>query len=531
MAPGEFLTSLQYPRTAITKALRTQHMIHAVGHVGHRAAYHLRKEPSMIALALTPIPIRSYQRLLWLTVGGLLLALLLSALPPIVQREQLLALARPVPAAVAPAAPARSSPAIPTTQQIPAGLAPVLNATLAADDGQSYTALASSSNELRADNPAQRFATTFSTDGISIAPTSSPAWTMRATEIVTAGGSIPIAAVAPISNGARVEYRRDGITEWYVNGPRGLEQGFTLDSAPGGASQFRLALAVAGETPTPDGEAALVIGGLRYGGLSVIDAAGATFPAHLDTAGGTLRIVVDARGAQWPVTVDPTITTARLAADDHTLGDDFGETVAVAAGNGVTTIVVGAPLKTIGTNTHQGEAYVFTGSAGTYTQQARLSSDGAINQFGSGFGSSVGVIVSGGTTTIVVGTEKGRNGQAYIFTGSSGGSTYTRQAILTSPDPQVGDNFGSRVAIATNGTTATIAVAAPSQNSVGAVYLFAGSGSSYPLQTTLTDSSATPNETFGRSLALASSGGTNILVVGAPSKVINGHDGQGQAFI
>ena len=48
--------------------------------------------------------------------------------------------------------------------------------------------------------------------------------------------------------GARVEYRRDGLTEWYINGPRGLEQGFTLAAPPAGArSSSRLALAVTGD--------------------------------------------------------------------------------------------------------------------------------------------------------------------------------------------------------------------------------------------------------------------------------------------
>ncbi len=33
---------------------------------------------------------------------------------------------------------------------------------------------------------------------------------------------------APIANSNRVEYRRGTLTEWYVNGPAGLEQGFTI---------------------------------------------------------------------------------------------------------------------------------------------------------------------------------------------------------------------------------------------------------------------------------------------------------------
>lgn len=39
--------------------------------------------------------------------------------------------------------------------------------------------------------------------------------------------------VAPQANANRVEYRRDGLTEWYENGPLGLEQGFALPHRPG----------------------------------------------------------------------------------------------------------------------------------------------------------------------------------------------------------------------------------------------------------------------------------------------------------
>src|SRR5262245_20763317 len=39
---------------------------------------------------------------------------------------------------------------------------------------------------------------------------------------------VPVTPTAAVN---RVEYRRVGLTEWYVNGPLGLEQGFTLDRA------------------------------------------------------------------------------------------------------------------------------------------------------------------------------------------------------------------------------------------------------------------------------------------------------------
>jgi hypothetical protein len=35
--------------------------------------------------------------------------------------------------------------------------------------------------------------------------------------------------------GNRIEYKREGIREWYVNDRRGLEQGFTVEGLPEGA--------------------------------------------------------------------------------------------------------------------------------------------------------------------------------------------------------------------------------------------------------------------------------------------------------
>jgi hypothetical protein len=52
----------------------------------------------------------------------------------------------------------------------------------------------------------------------------------------------PVRAVAPQANANRVEYRRDGVTEWYENGPLGLEQGFTLAERPGRANGQALTL-------------------------------------------------------------------------------------------------------------------------------------------------------------------------------------------------------------------------------------------------------------------------------------------------
>ena len=73
------------------------------------------------------------------------------------------------------------------------------------------------------------------------------------------------------AGGNRIEYRRsllgdDGaggdVSEWYVNTPAGLEQGFTIESAPGErreGERLRMTLALEGElrAQTVDGEQAL----------------------------------------------------------------------------------------------------------------------------------------------------------------------------------------------------------------------------------------------------------------------------------
>jgi hypothetical protein len=81
---------------------------------------------------------------------------------------------------------------------------------------------------------------------------------------------------APLAQANRVTYRHAGMSEWYVNGPLGLEQGFTIARAPvgGGTGPLTLSLGLSG-----DAHVALAADGrsltlhragspsLRYGGL------------------------------------------------------------------------------------------------------------------------------------------------------------------------------------------------------------------------------------------------------------------------
>lgn len=139
--------------------------------------------------------------------------------------------------------------------------------------------------------------------------------------------------------GTRMEYRHGDFTEWYVNRPVGLEQGFTIATPPvtegsGTAAQpLVVRMQVAGDlAPTlaadgkrvefKDQHARKV---LSYEKLVAFDAAGRTLPSHMEVAGTTLSLLVDDAGAQYPVTIDPVVISLlkRLTPPEGvTLGGD-----------------------------------------------------------------------------------------------------------------------------------------------------------------------------------------------------------------
>jgi hypothetical protein len=234
----------------------------------------------------------------------------------------------------------------------------------------------------------------------------------------------PSPAVAPVARGNRVAYRRGAVTEWYVNGPRGLQQGFTLLAPPGPRTGAPLTLVLAlsgtlharvepGDTgltlSPPDGPAVLA-----YRGLTAWDATGRALPARLSVQGSELRLQVEDAGARYPLVVDPFVEQAKLTASDGAAGDRFGIAVAISGD----TVVVGANFDD-SPNVDQGSAYVFVkpggGWTGALTESEKLTaSDGAA---GDDFGFSVAI--SG--DTLVVGADSddillnAGQGSAYVF--------------------------------------------------------------------------------------------------------------------
>jgi hypothetical protein len=347
----------------------------------------------------------------------------------------------------------------------------------------------------------------------------------------------PLKAAVPHAAANRVEYAHGPLTEWYVNGPLGLEQGFTLNRRPAGSagkgrSELTVALSIAGDlTATSDANlTGLTLSSrdgrarLRYSGLSARDAAGKALRARLEVAGDRLLLKVDDRTARYPVTIDPWVEEAKLTASDAGIGDSFGHSVAISGD----TVVIGAPWAKIGSNYDQGAAYIFTISGGTATQVAKLvASDGKSSDF---FGWSAAI--SG--NTVVVGAyfanegSYSNQGAAYVFIEPPGGwsstpaNPQTEAAKLTSAIGSTYEYFGYSVAV--DGDTAVVGLES------GAAYVFvkpSGGWSAMTETAKLTASDEATTYLLGASTAISG----NTVVVGSPYSEIGSNSEQGAAYV
>ncbi len=103
------------------------------------------------------------------------------------------------------------------------------------------------------------------------------------------------------------------VIEWYVNGPLGLEQGFTLTAPPEGPVQhLTLALALGpGWKAEVSGTGLKLMQGkkvLYYGVLQARDAAGRLLHRALAAAEGGVELQVTVAGARYPVIIDPLLS-------------------------------------------------------------------------------------------------------------------------------------------------------------------------------------------------------------------------------
>lgn len=344
--------------------------------------------------------------------------------------------------------------------ELPLAAQAQISATLGREHSRYHAAQIGES--LRMQNASHGLTADFTAAGIKVR-TGAAIWKMELSGYGYADQLRNVSSVEPHAAGNRVEYQRGELTEWYLNGPLGLEQGFTVARAPGKCTgePLTLAFTLSGNlTASVDANGRDLILSrsdgmqiLRYRGLTAHDSTGRELGAWLQVRGEQLFLRADDAGAQYPIVVDPIVQHAKLTAPDGAASDQFG---------GVSldgdTLVVGARLDDVGANINQGSAYVFTKPAGgwgaPFAEPARLiASDGAANDvFGAVaiYGDTIVAGAMGCPNTNVCNTQPvAAKGAAYVFVQPAGGwsGTLNEQAKLIASDGAGNDLFGSSVAI------------------------------------------------------------------------------------
>jgi len=326
--------------------------------------------------------------------------------------------------------------------------------------------------------------------------------------------------------------RAGGLREWYVNGPDGLEHGFTLNEPPGARSQgspLRLALQVGAgwrAVASDDGKWVTLRGprdeAVEYGKLVVRDKLGRNISARLTVIDEQVVIEVEDHDAEYPLTIDPIFTLPRkLTATDGAANDYLGYSVALDGD----TALVGAPYDDV-TGMEQGSVYVFVRNGATWTQQARLTAqDGASFDY---FGWSVALKGNLALVGAIYGPGPANPDQGAVYVFERGGTTWFQQARLNANENTVGAQFGAAVAL--NGQTALIGAptytSTPSYAITGAAYVFTRSGVAWTQQARLNANDGEDGDHFGVAVALDG----DTALIGAPNNAVTA-GGQGAAYV
>jgi hypothetical protein len=285
-----------------------------------------------------------------------------------------------------------------------------------------------------------------------------------------------------MDQGAAFVYVRDG-GSW-------TQQARLVGADSNGGDEFGFALAISGDT--------LVVGA-RFADIGSVDGQGAAY-------------VFVRSGSVWT-------QQAKLVASDGARFDGFGNSVAIDGDS----IVVGAQNAAVNGNDSQGAAYVFGRTNGSWNEQAKLTASNGVAwvQFARAV-SIRGDVAVIGAVSATVGSNTGQ-GAAYVYTRA--GETWSERARLVADDGEPWSGFGGAVAL----DTAQVLIGSSSTGMAGqgAAYVFTGSGGNWTQQAKLTADDAFNGDAFGNSVALA--GG--IAIAGSLFSDLAGIENSGAAYV
>jgi hypothetical protein len=441
---------------------------------------------------------------------------------------------------------------------------------------------------LRFANPRQKLSTRFTRDAVMLSR-GNASWQMSLRGFGYSNSLKVPDSVAPQASANRVEYRRGLLTEWYVNGPAGLEQGFTINQPPGkpNGQPLEIALAVFGDmSVAKQNDNSLTFAGrngnpaLRYSGLTAYDASGKELQSWLELRDKRLTLKVADAGAQYPVVVDPWVQLAELTPSDPTKYDQFGTAVSISGntvvvgsykpdavsvlyvfvkpnsgwsnmtetaqlteangpeedgfGNNVSisgdTVVAGVSDAAVGSNPFQGKALIFVKPANGWTDMTEsatlTASDGVeFDQFGDA------VAIIGDTIGVGAYAKNDYAGGAYVFVKPAGGwKDMTQTAELTPSDPQEDGAVGGSISVASNLVVAGSIIQVGSHSEQGAAYVFVKPSTGWADMTQtakLTASNGQAGDLLSRAVAVDAVGDT--VVAGAPG--VGGYTHPGAAYV
>jgi hypothetical protein len=422
-----------------------------------------------------------------------------------------------------------SAPAHPSASQLPWAAKGAISSSLGRDQAAFYAT--HRSGALVADNSTQGLTAEFKKRGV-LVRSGTTTFGLQLLAWGAPGHTTPLSPASPRAHANRVTYTHGPVTEWYANGPLGLEQGFDVRSAPAATAGDHLTLVIGVQgnaRARADGHGGLSLTGpdgrrLSYTGLTATDARGHVLATSLTASGGRAVIHVNTAGAVYPLRVDPFIQVAKLNDPNPTNSAGLGAFAVAVQG---TTAV--AAVTTPTAINPPGAVDVFVAKNGRWEQGATRVAQ-LTDLTDEAFGTSVALsgdakTIAVGAPSATVGMQQGE-GKVYVFEQPAGGwagTITTPTATLNgTPVGTAGDLLGKSVAISSDGSL--IAAGAPGRASnvtnsnFGAVLVFARAGMHWANQAapqaTLTHGLSVQTEQLGFSVAMSGAG--NTIVAGAP---------------